>query len=470
MVSLFTMNGSLARACALASLLGGTVSALPSDALLDSLQLAALEHEKDGRIEERDKTEVLLEVLARQRLVADSATEIPQRRLAELDRARAERSALEAEAESSRRKPPAEVARLLEGTPPQTADTIRNTGSVPPGIQSIPGVAPAAGIQLPASTPAPAAANASGPTSTCPGGPLGFRWIEPSASIPAPKGEGILDVKIRLDAPCGLSRIELYVDDLPPRSFPPPRTRAGVFEFSDHLPAKVGIHRLEVLACDTNTNCSRSLPLEAHLTGSVPSWVPKVVGGLVGICGLLGLSLLLRRRPHHTIYSQTPVEGRPSAVPVPEAIGLSGTLRKRLQQVAQEIGPAFPAVSLRLPDQPPPLSVDPEALGDAFSTMLRLHARRAESGGQILIAMGQGPLSAEVVFEDTATSPEEGSVQAILDMARPRVRERLGLDHELGVALESFHRAGGSLVAEVRIDGGLRTRMKVPLAPMAHPA
>ena len=155
------------------------------------------------------------------------------------------------------------------------------------------------------------------------------------------------------------------------------------------------------------------------------------------------------------------------AVPVPESTGLTGTLRKRLQQVAQEVGPAFPAVSLRLPDQPPHLGTDPESLGDAFSTLLRLHARRTTgSGGQILIAMGMGPVSAEVVFEDTASSPEEGSVQAILDLARPRVRERMGLDRELETALEAFHRAGGTISNEVRIDGGLRTRMKVPLGPV----
>lgn len=445
------MNATLARTCALASLLGGTVSALPSDALLDSLQLAALEHEKAGRIDERDKTEVLLELLARQRLAADSSTEIPQRRLAELDRARSERSTREAEEEKSRRKPPVEVSRMLEDAGPPGSDSVRN---VPVAV-----AAPPAG-QAPASRTT---------ASSCPGGPVGFHWIEPATNTPAQKGEGILDIKFRLDAPCGLSRIDLYVDDLPARSFPPPRTRAGAFEFSDHVPAMAGIHRLEVLACDTDSRCARSLPLEAHLTGTVPSWVPKVVGGLVAVCGLLGLSLLLRRRPRHSFYV-SPTETRPSAVTVPEAVGLSGTLRKRLQQVAQEVGPAFPAVSLRLPDQPPPLSVDPEALGDAFSTMLRLHARRSASGGQILIAMGQGPLSAEIVFEDTAASPEEGSVQAILDLARPRVRERMGLDRELGVALDSFRRAGGSLVAELRIDGGLRTRMKVPLAPVAAPS
>lgn len=443
------MNGTLARICALAILLGGTVSALPSDALLDSLQLAALEHEKAGRIDERDKTEVLLERLVRERLVADSAPEIPKRRMADLELARSERAVLESNAESSRRKPLAQVSRLLDDTAPPASDSVRNRPSIP--------AAQAKAV--------PAAA------STCPGGPVGFHWIEPATSTPAQKGEGILDVKIRLNAPCGLSRIDLYVDDQPARSFPPPRTRSGIFEFSDHVPAATGIHHLEVLACDTGSQCVRSAPLEAHLTGPVPSWVPKAVGGLVGVCGLLGLSLLLRRHPHHAAFPRTWAHGRPSAVPVPEAAGLSGTLRKRIQLVAQEIGTAFPAVSLRLPDQPPPLSMDPEALGDAFATMLRLHARRTANGGQLLIAMGQGPLSAEVVFEDTAASPEEGSVQALLDMARPRVRERMGLDRELELALESFHRAGGSLVAEVRIDGGLRTRMKVPLAPaMAPPA
>jgi hypothetical protein len=453
-VSLSTMNGSLARTCALASLLGGTVSALPSDALLDSLQLAALEQEKAGRIDERDKTEVLLEMLARQRLVADSAPEIPQRRLADLDRNRSERAAHEAEEENARRKPPAEVARMLGDSSAPMADSSRR---------------PPSSLVPPAAIPAPIQARSAPATSTCPAGPVRFHWLEPTASQPAQKGAGTLDVKIRLEAPCGLSRIDLYVDDLPARSFPPPRTHAGAFEFSDHVPVLEGIHRLEMLACDTTSLCSRSRPLEAHLTGSVPPWIPKAVGGLVAICGLLGLSLLFRRRPHHSYHPPQARAARPSAVTVPETVGLSGTLRKRLQQVAQEVGPAFPAVSLRLPDHPPTLSVDPESLGDAFSTMLRLHARRTSSGGQILIAMGQGPLSAEIVFEDTANSPEEGSVQAILDPARPRVRERMGLDHELELALDAFRRAGGSLAAEIRIDGGLRTRMKVPLAPVALP-
>src|ERR1035437_823988 len=132
MVSLSAMNGSLARTCALASLLGGTVSALPSDALLDSLQMAALEHEMAGRLDDRDKTEVLLEMLARQRLVADSSPEIPQRRLADLDHNRSERAQREVAEENARRKPPAEVVRMLETTDNPIADSSRR----PPPINA----------------------------------------------------------------------------------------------------------------------------------------------------------------------------------------------------------------------------------------------------------------------------------------------------------------------------------------------
>jgi len=453
-VSLTTMN-TVARACALASLFGGTVSALPSDALLDSLQLVALKHEKSGRLDARDSDEDLLEVLARQRIAADSAPDIPQRRLDELGQLRSERVQRAADSVKEMRKPPASVERMLaDSTSPMTDS---GTPRLPAPADATP-----SGEAMPTAVlPAPA-------RTVC--RPIRFRWIEPTSASTARGGTGILDVKIRLDAPCGLSRIELYADDLPPRAFPAPRTGGGTFEFSDHIPVVEGIHHLEVLACDTNSICDRSAPLEARLAGRVPPWIPRAVGGLVAVCGLLGASLLLRRRPHRHYSVAAPAYSRPSAVPVPETKGLSGTLRKRLQQVAQEIGPAFPAVSLRLPDQPPSLSVDPESLGDAFSTMLRLHARRSAEGGQILIAMGTGPVSVEIVFEDTAGSPDDGSVQAILDLARPRVRERMGLDRELANALASFRRAGGTLCAEVRIDGGLRTRMKVPLAPAGQVA
>jgi len=442
---------TVARACALAGLFGGTVSALPSDALLDSLQLAALNHEKSGRLEARDSDEALLEVLAHQRMVADSAPEIPQLRLDELDQLRAERAQRAVDSARAVRKPPVVVTRMLADSAP------------PPPDSASPPVAPAILFQPVKVPPPPVPARTS-----CPA--IRFHWIEPASRSVSQGGTGILDVKIRLDAPCGLSRIELYADDLPPRAFPAPRTGGVTFEFSDHIPVLAGIHHLEVLACDTNSTCVRSVPLEARLAGRVPPWIPRAVGGLVGVCGLLGLALLVRRRPHHNYSVVLPAYSRPSAVPVPETAGLSGTLRKRLQQVAQEVGPAFPAVSLRLPDNPPSLSVDPESLGDAFSTMLRLHARRSAEGGQILIAMGTGPVSVEIVFEDTASSPDEGSVQAILDLARPRVRERMGLDRELANALASFRGAGGTLCAEVRIDGGLRTRMKIPLAPAGQPA
>ncbi|HXP89481.1 MAG TPA: hypothetical protein VN931_00995 [Fibrobacteria bacterium] len=439
---------TVARACALASLFGGTVSALPSDALLDSLQLVAMDHEKAGRPDARDSAEDLLEVLAHQRIAADSAPALPQRRLEELEQLRSERVQRAADSTREVRKPPAAVERMLADSASATTD------SGAPGLPApTPAPAPFESRPIPP-LPTPAA-------TVC--RPIRFHWIEPSSTSRG--GAGILDVKIRLDAPCGLSRIELYADDLPPRAFPAPRTGGGTFEFSDHIPVVEGIHHLEVLACDTTSVCVRSVPLEARLAGRVPPWIPRAVGGLVAVCGLLGLSLLLRRRPHRHYSVASPAYSRPSAVPVPETTGLSGTLRKRLQQVAQEIGPAFPAVSLRLPDQPPSLSVDPESLGDAFSTMLRLHARRSAEGGQILIAMGTGPVSVEIVFEDTASSPDEGSVQAILDLARPRVRERMGLDRELANALASFQRVGGTLCSEIRIDGGLRTRMKVPLAP-----
>jgi len=96
--------------------------------------------------------------------------------------------------------------------------------------------------------------------------------------------------------------------------------------------------------------------------------------------------------------------------------------------------------------------------------MLHLHSSRAAAGGQMLIAMGHGPVSAEVVFEDTAASPDDDALHAIFDPSKPRVRERMGLDRELELAVRAFQRAGGSVVAEIRIDGGLRTRMKIPLS------
>jgi hypothetical protein len=446
------MEGLTARTCALVGLLVGLAQSLPSDALLDSLQLAALDLEKDGRFDERDQTESLLENLARQRVVADSSPEHPRVRLQQLERLRGERAQREAVEEKAQRQPPAEVTRML-------ADTADSEAAPP----SAPAAQAASPTPIAATAPTPVGSPRSPlPPPTCPAGPIRFHWVEPATTVPLGKDEAGMDVKIRLEAPCGLTRIELYADDLPPRSFPVPRTGAGAFEFADRIVATEGIHRLEFLVCDSLGTCMRSPARETRLVGNVPSWVPRAVGGLVLACGLLGLTLFLRRRPHRG-RSALP-DARPTAVPVPDSKGLTGTLRKRLQQVAQEFGPAFPAISLRLPDHPPTLAIDSESLGDAFSTMLRLHARRLEDGkGQILMAMGLGPVSVEVVFEDTATTPEEGSIQAILDPSRPRVRERMGLDRELELAVEAFQRCAGSVSMEARIDGGLRTRMKIPL-------
>lgn len=439
-VSFASMNRTLARLCALACILGATAFALPSDELLDSLQVVAVEHGLGGRFGEREQAEALLEILAKQRIAADSTPAVPLRRLHELNKVRAERAKREAMDVAAARKPPPEVARLL------------NTPEVPDST-----VRPVAPPVVP--TPSSGVASA---RSTCPGGAVRFRWLGPSGAVIAQHGEGVVDARIRLEAPCGLTRIELYVDDLPPRGLPVPRTGFGSFEFTDHPRLGEGVHRMEVLACDTTYLCSRSLPMEARVAGSVPPWIPRAIGALVLVCCILGLALLVRRRPH--AHRGVPPSNRLSAVTVPETNGLSGTLRKRLQLAAQEIGPAFPAVSLRLPDHIPALSIDPESLGDAFSAMLHLHSSRAAAGGQMLIAMGHGPVSAEVVFEDTAASPDDDALHAIFDPSKPRVRERMGLDRELELAVRAFQRAGGSVVAEIRIDGGLRTRMKIPLS------
>lgn len=441
MVSLPSMNRFVAAFCGLVAL-GSSVHALPSDALLDSLQLAAIEHERAGKVDERDRTEALMEMLARQRIVADSDVAVPRKRLSTLEAMRSERAKQEAEEDARERKPPPEVARAL-------AETTMSTDAVPSPV-----VRPA----IETTTVAPPL-----PPSVCGNGTIKFKWIEPSSSSLSPKRRDTVGIRLQLEAPCGLARIDLFQDDEKVRAFPTPNRHAGLFEFADDIKSNPGVHRLEVLACDTFNACLRSPIKEYRISGPVPPWIPKAVGGLVAVCGLMGLTLVLRRRPHDK-PKILPV-GSPTAVPIPESKGVSGTLRRKLQQVAQEIGPGFPAVSLRIPDSPPNLSVDPESVGDAFASLLRFHARRTQSGGQILIAMGHGPVSAEVVFEDTATSPEESAVNALFDIAKTSVKERLGMDADLFSAREAFTRPGCSLTAEVRIDGGLRTRMKIPLAP-----
>lgn len=421
----------------------GLASSLPSDALLDSLALAATDQERAKNLSERDQTEILLETLARQRLAADSAPEHPKAVLDRLDRLREERARKEEQELESLRKPPPEVASML------AADTTH---------------APGPDTTLAGPRPEDKPQSAAGPTkpvvSICPTGPVRIEWL-PSPTQPVrDASDSIHPVKVRIEAPCGLTRIDLFLDESLLRSFPVPVGKVGTFEFSDGVALTAGVHHLDIVACDSFGVCSRSTPLESRISKPVPPWIPRAVGALVGLCALLGLALAIRKRSSHP-----PVVHHTATVPLPDSAGVSSTIRHRLQLVAKEIGPSFPAVSLRLPDTPPALSVDPESLGEAFGTIVRLHARRAQQNGQILIAMGQGPLSAEVVFEDTAPSPDEPSIPALLDPSKPWLKERMELDQELELARQAIARATGSISMEARIDGGLRTRVRLKLAP-----
>lgn len=427
-------------------LLATSARALPSDALLDSLSLASAEHEQFGRLDERDQTESLLETLARQRIAADSAPEHPLKILAQIDTLRGARAVREADELAALRPPAPEVAQMRESdTNPDAPEAV--AAPAPP-------VAPVAAAPPPAPEPAK-------PTALCPSGLLKIEWIR---SGPRPEvhevPDSIVPVRVKLAAPCGLSRIDLFLDETLVRSFPIPTSNAGTFEFADRVPMSTGIHHLDILACDTTGTCTRSAPLESKVTKPVSPWIPRTVGALVGLCVLMGIALSLRRLTHH---APSPRSSR-SHVPVPQSTGVSATIRHRLQLVAKEIGPAFPAVSLRLPDAPADLSVDPESLGGVFDNLLRLHARRAKKEGQILVAIGQGPLSAEIVFEDTAPTPDEDAIPLLLDPAKPRLKERMGLDQELEAARQMVVRSNGSLAMEARIDGGLRTRIRLKLA------
>lgn len=430
---------------ALAALLlsAGVASSLPSDALLDSLALAAADHERAGKLGDRDQTEILLETLARQRIAADSASEHPKEVLAQLDRLREERARKEEQELESLRKPPPEVASMLaaDSLPASAPDTVRN----------------AAQSQA---KHADTAATAKIVTSICPTGPVRIEWLQSAGPSIRDASDSVHPVKVRIDAPCGLSRIDLFVDETLLRSFPVPMGKVGSFEFSDGVALTAGVHHLDIVACDSFGVCSRSVPLESRTSKPVPPWIPKAVGALVGLCVLLGAALAIRKRASHP----APVH-HTATVPLPDSTGVSSTIRHRLQLVAKEIGPSFPAVSLRLPDAPPALSIDPESLGEAFGTIVRLHARRSQQGGQILIAMGHGPLSAEMVFEDTAASPDEQIIPSLLDPSKPRLKERMELDQELELARQAIVRATGSISMEARIDGGLRTRVRLKLAP-----
>lgn len=428
--------------CALVS----NSSALPSDALLDSLSLASAEHEQFGRLEERDQTESLLETLARQRIAADSAPDHPRKILDQIDMLRGTRAIREADELASLRPPVPEVTRMRE------SDTVLDQ----PDLVATP--LPVAPLAAPPVRPA----NAIKPAVLCPTGLLKIEWIPTGPRTESTDGtDSLVSVRVKIVAPCGLSRIDLFLDETLARSFPVPASSSGIFEFSDRIPMTAGVHRLDILACDTAGTCTRSAPLESKVTKPVSPWIPRTVGGLVGLCVLLGIALSLRRLSHHAPSQRT----SRSNVPLPQSTGISATLRHRLQLVAKEIGPAFPAVSLRLPDAPAELTIDPESLGEVFGNILRLHARRAKTEGQILVAIGQGPLSAEIVFEDTAPTPDEEAIPLLLDPAKARLKERMDLDQELESARQSIARAGGSIAMEARIDGGLRTRVRLKLAP-----
>jgi hypothetical protein len=420
--------------------LSASTRALPSDALLDSLTAAATDQEHRERLGDRDATESLLENLVRQRLVSDSAPDHPKQILEQLDRARAQRAQREAEELSNLRKPAPEVAQLLAA---EAMDSATPSNSPPAPDTARPALAPKV-------------------ANLCSAGPVRIEWIKDDAPAFHPPQDTLFQFKVRIGAPCGLSRIDLFKDEAIFRSFPVPIGKSGSFEFTDQIILTKGIHKLDIVACDTTGICSRSLPLECKSIEKVAPWIPRAVGILVGLCVLLGLILTLRKWTHHP---QTATHGSSHGVPLPASSGISNTIRHRLQLVAKEIGPAFPAVSLRLPDSPPPLTIDPESLGEAFGTLLRLHARRTSESGQILIAMGHGPLNAEVVFEDTATTPDDAAIPGILDPTKRNLKERMGLDQELETAKQLIVRSNGSISMEARIDGGLRTRVRLKLAP-----
>lgn len=430
------------KAVAALLLWAGIASSLPSDALLDSLALAATDQERAKNLGERDQTEILLETLARQRIAADSAPEHPRAVLGRLDRLREERAIKEEQELESLRKPPPEVASML------AADSIH--APQPDTTRATP---PAQDKGADTATPRPA-------VSICPSGPVKIQWLPTTDQPVGDASDSIHPLKVRIEAPCGLSRIDLFLDESLLRGFPVPEGKVGTFEFSDGVALTSGVHHLDIVACDSLGVCSRSTPLESRISKPVPPWIPRAVGALVGLCALLGLALAIRKRSSHP-----PPVRHTATVPLPDSAGVSSTIRHRLQLIAKEIGPSFPAVSLRLPDSPPALSVDPESLGEAFATIVRLHARRAQQNGQILIAMGQGPLSAEVVFEDTAPSPDEPSIPSLLDPSKPWLKERMELDQELELARQAIVRATGSISMEARIDGGLRTRVRLKLAP-----
>jgi hypothetical protein len=437
----------LAALPCLASLLFAPCArALPSDALLDSLALASAEHEQFGRLDARDQTESLLETLSRQRIAADSAPAHPHKILEQIDLLRDTRAKREADELSSLRPPVPEVARMRES----------DTNPDQPNA-TIPTPAPPAAVAAPTLPP-----NAAKPAALCPSGLLKIEWLR---SSPHPEvheaPDSIVPVGVRITAPCGLSRIDLFLDENLARSFPVPTSSSGTFEFADRIAMSTGIHRLDILACDTAGTCTRSAPLESKVTKPVSPWIPRTVGGLVGLCILMGIALSLRKLSLHAPSHRSSA----SAVPLPQSSGVSATLRHRLQLVAKEIGPAFPAVSLRLPDAPADLTIDPESLGEVFGNILRLHARRAKSEGQLLVAIGQGPLSTEIVFEDTAPTPDEEVIQLLLDPSKTRLKERMDLDQELDSARQLIARSNGSIAMEARIDGGLRTRIRLKLAP-----
>ena len=448
----------LARIVAIASLaLSASIQALPSDALLDSLALAAADQEKAGVLSERDHTEALLETLSRQRVASDSSPERPKALLAELDRLREERARKEAEIVESGRKPSAEVQHLLEAV---ETNTVAASSPEPVALPTVPAA--------PVDTSRASRSAAPAPAGICPSGAMRVTWAS-KEGFPALRDErdSIFPIAFRIDAPCGLTRIDLFVDETLVRRFPVPTGNKGAFEFSDGIALTPGLHRIDLVACDSLAVCTRSAPFEVRSSGPVPPWIPKTVGVLVGLCVLLGLTLVIRKR---SLHPSSATQRSTTTVPLPESSGVSSTIRHRLQLVAKEIGPNFPAVSLRLPDSPPALAIDPESLGEAFGTFLRLHARRSAQGGQILIAMGHGPMNAELVFEDTAPSPDEQVVPQLLDAGKPRMKERMELDQELESARQAIVRSNGSVAMESRIDGGLRTRIRLRLAPRKEKA
>lgn len=284
--------------------------------------------------------------------------------------------------------------------------------------------------------------------------------------------DSALLLTVRIHAPCPLDSIELRIDSVLARKYPPPESARDSFDLDDAIALGKGAREISISACDTFGSCHRSTIVFAS-PDPIPPWIPWTVGGIVVLGLLTGVVALFR----HPSAGSSGTNARGIQVrPTQPAPGASSTTSKF--DVVQELKrivanqekdiPRGPRLITRL-NALPPLECDPQRLESALDSLLRLPIARAGLRGTVLVATGRGPVSIEIVFEDNGPDIDDAILKLLFDPSSTRLRDRHGLDKELLGAADSIMRMQGHLSVEPRIDGGIRLRVRLPLQSASGP-